>query len=499
MQPTPPDTPNAHTKASVAKRVPRQDLVVVGAGAAGLSAASIASRIGARITLIETNRMGGDCLYTGCIPSKALLRAAACAQNARDSRRFGIHQSEPVIDFAGVREHIRRAIAAIEPEDSAERYRILGARVIPGSATLIDRHTIRVGRETIPTRSIVLATGARPIIPTLPGLAGARFVTSETIWELEDCPKHLLVLGGGPVGCELGQAFARLGSRVTLIESGSRILPQEPKTAAELLELALRKEGMNLLTETRALRIEGSDPHAKLVVSHADGSQASIDFDILLIAVGREPRTHGFESLDLLRGAGGLLATNDYLETSQPGIYAAGDVTSALQFTHVAGQQGAYAALNALLRPLIRLRWNQSPIPRVTYTSPEIASVSRTGTRLSAVAKTITIPLREVNRAVTDGAENGCALIGINKKGCLESATLIMPHAGEIISELALAIQERLPLGRILALIHPYPTYSEINRRAASVWREERMSGPGRQLIRVMLALLRRLGKGHSG
>ncbi|MHB1544745.1 MAG: dihydrolipoyl dehydrogenase family protein [Gammaproteobacteria bacterium] len=472
----------------------RQDLVVVGAGAAGLSAASIASRIGARVTLIEAHRMGGDCLYTGCIPSKALLRAASCAQRARESHRFGIHLGEITIDFRGVREHIRRAIASIEPEDSAERYRSLGVQVLHGEATLIDPHTIRLGQETVTTRSIVLATGARPIIPTIPGLESAHWVTSETVWELASCPERLLVLGGGAAGCELGQAFARLGSRVTLVESGSRILGREPEAVADQLAPVLRKEGINLKTRTRALRIEGENPHARLVVSQADGSLESIDFDVLLIAVGRAPQIPGFEQLNLVREPDGRIATNGFLATSQPGIYAAGDVTSDLQFTHVAGQQGTYAALNALFRPLLRLRWNKSPVPRVTYTSPEIASVTRPGLCPSDLSETITIPLREINRAVTDGEENGCALIGVDKRGRPGSATLIMPHAGEIIPELALAIQERLTLDRILALIHPYPTYAEINRRAAAHWREAHLSKSGRRLTRMTFSLLRRAG-----
>ncbi|EQD51391.1 pyridine nucleotide-disulfide oxidoreductase dimerization region [mine drainage metagenome] len=469
---------------------------MVGAGAAGLSAASIASRIGARVTLIEVNRLGGDCLYTGCIPSKTLLRVAACAQSARESHTFGIHVGEITVDFTGVREQIRRAIAAIEPEDSPERYQSLGVRVLKGEATLIDPHTIRVGQETITTRSIVLATGASPIIPALPGLAGARWVTSETVWELESCPGRLVVLGGGAVGCELGQAFTRLGSQVTLVESGSRILGREPEVAAEQLMPVLRREGIKIFTATRALRIEGTAPQAQLVVSHADGTLGAIDFDVLLIAIGRAPRNHGIEGLHLAREPDGRIATNRFLATSQPGIYAAGDVTCTLQFTHVAGQQGVYAALNALFRPLLRLRWNKSPVPRVTYTSPEIASVTRPGLRPSDLAETIAIPLREVNRAVTDGHEDGCALIGVDRSGRAGSATLIMPHAGEIIQELTLAIQERLPLDRILALIHPYPTYAEINRRAAARWRETHLSDSGRRLTRMMLSLLRPIGSG---
>ena len=494
VHPMPAKTPEPQIRRARTPASPRQDLVIIGAGAAGLSAASIASRTGARVTLIEAHRLGGDCLYTGCIPSKALLRAASRAQAIRECHRFGIRVGEPSIDFSGVREHIRRAISTIEPEDSAGRYRSLGVRVLSGEATLINPHTVEVGGETISTRSLVVATGAQPIIPELPGLAGVRWVTSDTVWDLETCPERLLVLGGGAVGCELGQAFARLGSRVTLVEPAARILGREPEAASLILADVLRQEGLRMLTSTRALRIEGTTPHALLVVSHADGTLEAIGFDVLLIAAGRAPRSSGRDPLHLDREPDGRILTNRYLETSERGVFAAGDVTSALQFTHVAGQQGAYAALNALFRPFLRLCWNRSPVPRVTYTDPEIASVSRPGLSPSEQLETLTLPLRDVNRAVTDGVEAGCAEISVDRRGRVASATLILPHAGEIIPELALAIQEGIPVGRILTLIHPYPTYAEINRRAAARWREGRASGPGRRLVRVALSALRRFG-----
>lgn len=469
----------------------KQDLIVIGGGAAGLSAASMAGRLGARITLIEAHHMGGDCLYTGCIPSKALLAAAAHAQSARTAHRFGIRLGEVAVDFEGVRAHIQQAITTIAPEDSPERYQSLGVQVLTGEATVVDPHTVRVGSETLTTRSLILATGAAPVVPELTGLADAHWVTSETVWALESCPRRLLVLGGGAVGCELGQAFARLGSQVTLVESGTQILGREPIAASDCLARVLRREGMRILTDTHALRIEGRAPETQLVVSHADGSVETLDFDVLLVAVGRTPRQRGYEALTLAREPDGRVATNAFLATSQPGVYAAGDVSSALQFTHVAGQQGVYAALNALFRPFVRLKWNQSPVPRVVYTDPEVASVIRPGLDPSDLAEILTLPLQTVNRSVTDGEEEGCVVLGVDRRGRCGSATLVMPHAGEIIPELALAIQERLPLNRILALIHPYPTYAEINRLAAARWREAHLSSAGRALAGRVLSLFR--------
>jgi pyruvate/2-oxoglutarate dehydrogenase complex dihydrolipoamide dehydrogenase (E3) component len=469
----------------------RFDLLVVGGGAAGLSAASVASRAGSRVGLIERHRLGGDCLYTGCIPSKALLRAAALAHAQRQGGALGIAAHEPVVDFTALREHLNRVIARIEPEDSEARYQALGVTVVRGEATVESDFRLRVDETLLKGRSLVIATGATPRLPDLPGLSNAPWFTSETLWDLEELPRKLIILGGGPLGCEIGQAYRRLGSQVTIVESAPRLLAGEPEAISQTLATALSEEGLRILTARRALRIEQGGGRFELILENGTGHLEHFPFDALLIAVGRCARTDGLEALGLTLEPTGRIRSDPFLRTSRPGCYAAGDVTSPLHFTHVAGQQGAYAALNALFRPLLRLRWATSPVPRVTYTDPEIASV---GTEAGGdVAETLEIPLAEINRAVTDGAIHGVAHFGIDRHGHLVSASLCMPHAGESIAQVALAMRERFSLSRLLGLIQPYPTYAEMHRRVATRWRERHVSPTSRRFAAALLGLLRTL------
>jgi pyruvate/2-oxoglutarate dehydrogenase complex dihydrolipoamide dehydrogenase (E3) component len=465
----------------------------VGGGAAGLAAASVAARAGSRVILVERHRLGGDCLYTGCIPSKALLRAAALAHAQRQGGPFGIAPHEPVIDFAALRDSLTRVIARIEPEDSEARYRALGAMVVHGPAIVESEASVRIGTSRLTARSLVIATGATPVVPDLPGLDGAPWFTSETLWDLERQPRDLVILGGGPLGCEIGQAYRRLASRVTIVESAPRLLGQEPAAISAALTTALQEEGTRILTSARALRVERAEGSFRLVVETGTGSPTTLPFDALLIAVGRRARTQGLEALGLALDPSGRIRTDAFLRTSRGGLYAAGDVTSPIHFTHVAGQQGAYAALNALFRPLIRLRWATSPIPRVTYTDPEIASVGGDPEDRDRVVETIEIPLSELNRAVTDGVARGVAHFGIDRHGRLACVSLCMPHAGESIAQIVLAMRERFSLSRLLGLIQPYPTYSEVHRKAAVRWREQRTGPASRRFAAGLLRLLRPL------
>jgi pyruvate/2-oxoglutarate dehydrogenase complex dihydrolipoamide dehydrogenase (E3) component len=467
------------------------DLLVVGGGAAGLSAASVAARTGSRVTLVERDRLGGDCLYTGCIPSKTLLRAAALAHAQRRAGAYGIAAHEPVVDFTTLREHLQQVIRRIEPEDSEERYQSLGVTVVRGEARVEPDLSLRVDEIRFTGRSLVIATGATPRLPDLPGLTGAPWFTSETLWELKKLPGHLVILGGGPLGCEIGQAYHRLGSQVTILESAPRLLGSEPEAISRTLTSALREEGLRILTGCHTQRIEQTDGRFELLLGNENGSLERHPFDALLIAVGRQARTAGLEALELAREPSGLIQSDVFLRTSRRGCYAAGDVTSRLQFTHVAGQQGAYAALNALFRPLLRLRWATSPIPRVTYTDPEVASVE---TEMAGDAiESLEIPLAEINRAITDGAEHGVVQVGIDRQGRLVSASLCMPHAGESIALVALAMRERFSLSRLLGLIQPYPTYAEIHRRMATRWQERHMGPASRRFAKTLLGLLRTL------
>lgn len=470
----------------------KRDLVVIGAGAAGLMATYTAAAAGARVTLVERHQMGGECLNTGCVPSKALLHAARIAHEVRTAGSVGVQAGEPRVDFAAVMDHVRRAIAAIAPNDSEERYTRLGAEVVRGEARLQDARTVEVNGRRIATRSLVLATGTEPVVPALPGLEAARWVTSDSVWSLTELPRRLVVLGGGAVGCELAQAFARLGSAVTLVELAERLLPREMPAAGELLASAFAGEGLRVLTGWRALRVEHSDG-SLLVLADARGVEQRLAFDVLLLALGRRPRAGemGLEAAGVAHNERGFIRTDPLLRTSVRGIYACGDITGELQFTHVAGQQGWCAAMNALFRPFARFRWAAGSVPRVTYTDPEIAAVGTTEESGAEDLETVVVPLSEVDRAVVEARTRGFAALRVDRRGHLRSATLAAPGAGELLAELTLAMRHRLRLPAVLATIHAYPTYAEINRRAAAQWRQRHLSGAATSLARTVLGLLR--------
>ncbi len=441
-----------------------RNLVVIGAGAAGLVAAYLGATLRARVTLIEAARMGGDCLNSGCVPSKAL-----------------IHAADAGLDFAAARARIKAAIAAIAPHDSSARYRALGVDVREGHARLLDPWRVEIGGEVLTTRAIVIAAGAAPLIPPIPGLADCPFVTSETLWDLDALPRRLVVLGGGPIGCELAQAFARLGAEVTIVELAERLLVREDDEVSAELAQAMARAGITVLTGHRARAVVRDGSRFTLAIEGAEGGR-HLPFDRLLVAVGRKPRItgYGLEEIGVTPTARGTIATDPWLRTNYPHILACGDVSGPFQFTHVAGFQGGYAALNGLFGGLWRFRPAYRAVPAVTFTTPEIARVglNEREARDAGIAHEVTrYAFAELDRALIEGESEGFVkLLTAPDRDRLLGATIVGRGAGEMLAEATLAMQNRLGLRKILATIHPYPTRSEALRAAAGLWRQHHAS-----------------------
>ncbi|HEX8525753.1 FAD-dependent oxidoreductase [Allosphingosinicella sp.] len=460
------------------KRPKRYDrnLIVIGAGAGGLVTSYVAAAVRAKVTLIEAREMGGDCLNTGCVPSKTLIRSARAAHEARRSAEFGIEAKEVSVRFRDVIERVHEAIAAIAPADSVERYTELGVDVRCGHARIVDPWTVEIDRaERITSRAIVIAAGGEPVVPDLPGLAEAGYLTSDTMWEAlrkrDEAPARLAILGGGPIGTELAQAFARLGSKVTQIEHGGRLLSTEDEDAAALVQDVLREEGVEILTGHEAVRVEGKT----LMVRSASG-ETEVPFDEIIVAVGRKARLSGYGLEDLGIETGKTVGANDRLETLYPNIYAVGDVAGPCQFTHFAAHQAWYAAVNALFGAVKRFRADYSIVPRVTFTDPEIAQVGHTEASAREAEidfELVRYDLGHLDRAVAEGAARGFVKILVQRgKDRILGATIVGAHAGEMIAEIVLAMKQGIGLNRILGTIHAYPTMSEANKYAAGEWRK---------------------------
>ncbi len=456
-----------------------RNLVVIGAGAAGLVTSYIAATVRARVTLVEAHRMGGDCLNTGCVPSKALLRSARAASAVRRAGALGVRAPHPEVDFAAVMARVHRVIARIAPNDSVERYRALGVDVVQGRATLVSPWEVEIAEATgvrrLTTRSIVIASGAQPFVPPIPGLADVA-LTSETIWDLDELPQRLLVLGGGPIGCELAQAFARLGAAVTLVEMAPRLMVREDDDAAALVAEALRADGVTILAGHEAVRCTRDGDERVLVVRDAAGERP-IAFDALLCAVGRAARVDGLglEALGIARGARGTIETDAWLRTTYPNIYAVGDVAGPLQLTHAASHQAWHAAVNALFGRFWRFRVDYSRIPWTTFTDPEVARVglSEAEARERGIAfETTRFALGELDRAIADDATTGFVkVLTAPGKDRLLGVTIVAEQAGEMIAEWALAMRHGLALGKVLGTVHTYPTMAEANARVAGEWK----------------------------
>lgn len=456
------------------------DLLVVGGGTAGLVAARTAARFGASVLLAERDRTGGDCLWTGCVPSKALLAAAHAASQARRAVRYGVHVEAVQVDFAEVMDHVRDTIAAIEPVDSPEALRATGVSVAHGTARFSGPSTAVVGGRETRFRHALVATGSAPVVPAI-DLGDRDPLTSDSVWMLSELPQRLLVVGGGSIGCELGQAFARLGSKVTLVEAAERLLIREDPAAARVVHAALTADGVTVYT--------GTPPDA--VPLGSDG----VGFDQVLVAVGRRARTHdvGLDAAGVRLDERGYVAVDAHLRTSNPRIFAAGDVTGHPQFTHVAGVHASIAATNAILG--LRRRTDTTTIPRVTFTQPEVAAfgvgVERAGRDPDLTVRTI--EHEEVDRATADRDHTGHTRLVLDRKRRIVGASIVGPRAGESIAELVLASRHGLRARDVAAAVHAYPTYADGTWKAAIAELQEELTGrPARALTGALAALRRR-------
>ena len=457
-----------------------RNLVVIGAGAGGLVSAYIAAAVKAQVTLVEGHKMGGDCLNFGCVPSKALIRSAKLAKQLLKADALGLRGVTGSVDFAAVMARVHRVIHDIEPHDSIERYTALGVDVVQGPARITSPWSVEItspkGTRTLTTRSIVIATGARPFVPPIPGLAEVGCLTSDTVWQLTHLPRRLVVLGGGPIGCELAQSFARLGSVVTQVEMAPRLMGREDPEVADLVAQSLQADGVRVLTGHRAVRCEQVDGAKHLVAKHGD-TEVVIEFDELLCAVGRTPRVEGFglEELGIPLGAGKTIATNAYLQTRYPNIYAVGDVAGPFQFTHTAAHQAWYAAVNALFGRFKKFKADYSVIPWATFTDPEVARVglSETEARAQGIAFEVTrYGLDDLDRAIADDTAHGfIKVLTVPGKDRILGVTIVGEHAGDLLAEYVLAMKHGLGLNKILGTIHTYPTLSEANKYVAGEWK----------------------------
>jgi pyruvate/2-oxoglutarate dehydrogenase complex dihydrolipoamide dehydrogenase (E3) component/uncharacterized membrane protein YdjX (TVP38/TMEM64 family) len=452
------------------------NLIVIGAGSGGLVSAYIAAAVKAKVALIEKHRMGGDCLNTGCVPSKALIRSARLVAEAREAGRYGLRDTELEFDFATVMERVQRVIRKIEPHDSIERYTNLGVEVIEAEARLVSPWEVEAGGRRLSARSIVIATGARPLVPPIPGLEQVDYLTSDTLWDLRELPGRLVVLGGGPIGAELAQCFARLGSEVTIVEMAPRLLPREDADAAAEVEARFRAEGLRIATAHRAVRVATDAEGTSLVCEH-DSAEVALPFDRLLIALGRRANVEGFglEELGVALSERRTVAVDGLLRTNFPNIYACGDVAGPYQFTHVASHQAWYAAVNALLAPWWSFRADYRVIPWATFTDPEVARVglSEEEARAQGIDYEVTrYGIDDLDRAIADGSDHGFVkVLTPPGKDKILGATVVGAEAGNLLAEFVLAMKHGLGLNKLLGTIHIYPTMMEANKYAAGNWK----------------------------
>jgi pyruvate/2-oxoglutarate dehydrogenase complex dihydrolipoamide dehydrogenase (E3) component len=462
------------------------NLTVIGGGSAGLIAAYIAATVRAKVTLVEQGSMGGDCLNTGCVPSKTLIRSARVAHTLRTAGDYGLRSVVPEVDFARVMARVRDAVATIAPKDSMERYRSLGVDCIAGSARLLDPHHVAVGDRVISSRSIVLAAGAQPLVPPIPGLADVAPLTSESLWELNELPGRLLVLGGGPIGCELAQSFQRLGSQVTLVDMEDRLLPREDPDVSAHLERVFRAEGVDVRLGHKALRVDPADATAASATQASGGGTlqaqrggdlVALPFDRILVAVGRRPNSAGLglEDLGIATLPNGAVQVDKYLRTSCPNIFACGDLVGPYQFTHMASHQAWFASVNALFGRFRKFAVNYSVVPWATFTDPEVGRVGLSEAQAQAEGRRVEVtlyPLDDLDRAIADGDTQGWIKV-LTAPGSdrILGATIVGPEAGDLIGEFILAMTHGLGLKKLMSTIHIYPTRSEAAKLAAGAWR----------------------------
>jgi pyruvate/2-oxoglutarate dehydrogenase complex dihydrolipoamide dehydrogenase (E3) component/uncharacterized membrane protein YdjX (TVP38/TMEM64 family) len=467
-----------------------RDIVVIGGGSAGLVTAYIGAAVRARVSLIERERMGGDCLNTGCVPSKALIRSARFLSQIDRASELGIREARAEFDFADVMERVQRVVATIEPHDSIERYESLGVECVQGEARITSPWTVQVGERELVTRNIVVAAGARPFVPPVAGLEEVGYLTSDSLWGLRELPRRLVVLGGGPIGSELAQCFARFGSKVTQVEMLPRLLPREDPEISEMVMKRFRAEGIDLLTGHRAKEFLVEDGTKVLLCEHPAG-EVRVEFDAVLVAVGRRANTEGYglETLGIGTTPGGTIEVDEFMRTRFPNVLACGDVAGPYQFTHMAAHQAWYAAVNALFGTFRRYRVNESVVPWATFTEPEVARVGLN--ELEARERGVdyevtTYGVEDLDRAIADGEAHGVVkVLTVPGKDRILGVTIVGEQAGEVIAEYVAAMTHGTGLNAILGTIHIYPTLTEANKYAAGAWK--RAHAPER-----VLALLER-------
>ena len=454
------------------------DMVVIGAGSGGLVAALIAATVKAKVTLIEKNKMGGDCLNTGCVPSKALIRSARHAYDNSRGKSLGFSDSVIDVDFKAIMARVQRTIAEIEPHDSVERYQGLGVDVEIGEGEVVSPWHVRVNGKTISTRNIVIASGAEPFVPPIENIDSVDYLTSNNLWELQERPGKVVVLGGGPIGTELTQAFGRLGSQVTQVELLPNILPREDKEFSAMVQMQLETEGVNVLTGHKAVSIVNEGKGPSLTVVDGEGAKKAVPFDRLVVAVGRKANTAGFglEEIGVVLNPNGTVSVDDYLRTNFPNIYAIGDAAGPYQFTHTASHMAWFASVNALFGLFKKFKVDYSVIPWATFCSPEVARVGLN--EQDACAQEIpyevsTYDVADLDRAIVDEEAHGLVkVLTVPGKDKILGVTIAAEHAGELIGEFTLAMKHGIGLNKILGTIHIYPTFMEMNKFAASEWRK---------------------------
>lgn len=460
-----------------------RNMVVIGGGAGGLVSSYIAAAVKAKVTLVEAHKMGGDCLNFGCVPSKAIIKSAKLAHQMRHASNYGLSDAQPAFSFKAVMQRVHAVIAAIEPHDSVERYTGLGVEVLQGYAKIINPWTVEIAmndgsKQVLTTRSIVIAAGARPVVPPLPGIENSGYVTSDTLWDrfaqLDHVPPRLVVLGGGPIGSELAQSFARLGSKVTQVEMAPRILIREDEEVSKHAMNSMRADGVDILCSHKALRFEVNGASKALIVEHG-GLEKRIEYDEIICAVGRAARLQGYGLEELGIPTQRTVETNEYLETIYPNIFAAGDVAGPFQFTHTAAHQAWYAAVNALFGTFKKFKVDYSVIPAATFIDPEVARVGLNETEAKSAGTAYEVTkygIDDLDRAIADSEAHGFVkVLTVPGKDKILGVTIVGVHAGDLLAEYVLAMKHGLGLNKILGTIHTYPTLAEANKYAAGEWK----------------------------
>lgn len=451
------------------------NLLVIGAGSAGLVSAYIAAAVKAKVTLIEKHKMGGDCLNTGCVPSKAIIRSGRINHYFERAGDFGLEVDGHRVNFKAVMQRVQQVIATIEPHDSVERYTSLGVDCVQGEATIISPWEVKVGNQVMSAKNIIVATGGRPLIPVIDGIDKIDYLTSDTIWDIDEQPKHLLVIGGGPIGCELAQAFKRLGSDVTMVIR-NQLLPKEDADVVAEVRAQLERDGIALLTDHKPLSFGSNEQGDYLMVKHGD-QEKTLQFDKVLVAAGRQANTEniGLENVGINRNPNGTVAVDEFLRTDCPTIFACGDVAGPYQFTHVAAHQAWYAAVNSLFGDFKKFAVDYRVIPWVTFTDPEVARVglSEREAMEQGIEYEITrYDIDDLDRAIADSEAHGFVkVLTVPGKDKILGVTIVGYHASELIAEYILAMKYNLGLNKILGTIHIYPTLNEANKYAAGLWK----------------------------